>query len=227
MNRHVVRYCLLVGLALLIVLFLSLNTLIKIAIEQTLTNSLAVRTTVAEVKFNPLNSYLNISGFVIDNPSGFSNPEFLKVRDFIIQIQPHTLLSDRLEIEKIQFQGISINIEQQLTRNNLQKIFANADRYKRNQIENTSREKKFNLQSATIDNISVNLNLSQLGLGLLSSADYVPKIELKNFNSENYKGLLMSEVLTKLIPATIENIAKQNQSTMFQRILEMLIPRQD
>jgi hypothetical protein len=221
--RNVMAIACLTGIILVVVFCLNLNTVIKIAIKQTLTQSLAVETTLMEVTFNPLNGYLRLKGFEVDNPNGFSTSEFLQVRDFVIQIQPNTLLGDRIEIEKIQLQDISINIEQQLTRNNIQEIFISAGQYKQSDRAGTAApEKKFNLQSATIDNISINLNLSPLGLGSLSSADYLPKIELQNLNSENYQGLLMSEVFTKLIASTVENIVEKNKLSIPKQILQAL-----
>ncbi len=219
--RNVILIGCLAGLTLVIVLFLNLNKILTISIEQIFTKSLAVETIVREVAFNPLNGYLKLNGFEISNPKGFSTPKFLQIQDFIIQIKPNTLLADRIEIEKIQLKDISIDIEQQFSRNNIQEIFAVAEKHKRSQTEAAGQEKKFNLQSASIDNVSVNFNLAY-GMFFSSKVASLPKVELQNLNSENYQGLLMSEVFTKLISSTLKNIIEDSKSTIPKQILDAL-----
>ncbi len=218
--RSVILLVVLAGLTFVIVFLLNINTVLKTAIEQTLTTSLVVETKIEKLAFNPLNGDLKISGFEISNPNGFSAPKFIQVQDFEIQIQPKTLLFDRVEIDKIQIKDISIDIEQQLPRNNIQEIFTSAAAHKQN-IQ-AGQEKKFNLHSATIDNIAVNLKLVQFGIPLASTVNSLPKVELQNLNSENYEALLMSEVFTKLVGSTFKNMIEQNKANIPKQILDML-----
>ena len=210
----------LLGLTFVIGFLLNIDTVLKTAIEQPLTTSLSAETKVKKIAFNPLNGDLKISGFEISNPKKFSIPKFIQVQDFEIQIQPKTLLFDRVEINKIQIKGISINIEQQLSRNNIQEIFTSATAH--SQGIQAGQEKKFNLHSAIIDNIVVNLSLVQFGISLASSVTSLPKFELQNLNSENYQGLLMSEVFTKLVGSTFKNIIEQNNTNIPKQILDKL-----
>ena len=222
--RNAMPIACLTGLALAIVFCFNLNTLIKIAIEQTFTKSLAVETTLSEIAFNPSNGYLKLNGFEINNPKGFSTPKLLQVRDFAIQIKPDSLLSDRLKIEKIQLKGINLNIEQQLTRNNVQEILGNANNYRQSiQNSRSGSEKRFDLHSVTVDNISVNLHLSQLGVGSFSGADYT-LIELQNLNYKNYGVLIMSEIFTKLVSLILKNAIAQNKASIPKQIPNLLSP---
>jgi uncharacterized protein involved in outer membrane biogenesis len=218
--RNIIAIACLTGLTLVIAFYLSLNVILKVAIEQTFTKSLGVETKVSEVTFNPLNGYIKLNRFEISNPKGFSTPKFLQIQDFVIQIKPNSLLGDRIEIERIQIKDISIDIEQQLSRNNIQEIFTSAAAHK--QDSQTGKEKKFNLNSATIDNILVNLKLVQLGIPLASTMNSLPRVELQNLNSENYEALIMSEVFTKLVGSLFKNMVEQNKTNIPKQILDML-----
>ncbi|AFY74180.1 AsmA family protein [Synechococcus sp. PCC 7502] len=205
---------------LVVVLFLNLNTILKIGIQQNLSKSLAVPMTLTEVVFKPFDGYLQLNGFAIDNPQGFSSPKFLQVQNFEIQLQPTSLLSDRVEIDKLQLEEISIDIEQQLPRNNITEIFTSAEGHK--QSSQSGQEKKFNLRSATINNVSVSFRVVQLGINLPAFSAKLPKVDLKNLNSENYQGLLMSEVFTKLVGSALKNVVEQHKPQIPPQIIDML-----
>ncbi len=218
--RKAIWLIILAGLALGLVVYLNLDTVVKTAVEQTLTKSLAVPTTLTKVDSKPWDGYLELSGLAMANPGGFSAPQFLEVQNLTVQLQPHTLLFDRIEIEKFELKGVSIDIEQQFPRNNVLEIFTSAEEHK--QGTHSGQEKKFNLRSATIDNISVNLRLVQFGIVLRSFSATLPKVNLQNLNSENYQGLLMSEVFTKIVSSTLEDVVEQNKTNIPQQILDAL-----
>jgi len=221
--RKVIWLVVLAGLTLGLVVYLNLDAVVKTAIEQTLTRSLAVPTTLTKVIFKPGDGYLELNGLVIANPSGFSAPQFLQVQNFTVQLQPQTLLFNRIEIEKFELKGVSIDIEQQFLRNNILEIFTSAEDYKQGgQPGQIGQEKKFNLRSATIDNVSVNLRLVQFGIVLRSFSATLPKVDLQNLNSENYQGLLMSEVFTKLVSSTLKDVVEQNKASIPPQILDIL-----
>jgi len=68
-----------------------------------LTSTLQKRTgfgvKVTELRFNPFNAKVDLTGFIITNPEGFPRPEFIEVSSFSANAQMKTLFSDRPEFD--------------------------------------------------------------------------------------------------------------------------------
>jgi len=64
-----------------------------------LTSALQKRTgfgvTVTELRFNPFNAKVDLSGLIITNPEGFPRQDFIEVRSFNANAKLKTLFSDR------------------------------------------------------------------------------------------------------------------------------------
>ncbi|MHC4988877.1 MAG: AsmA family protein, partial [Planctomycetota bacterium] len=68
----------------------------------------------------------SLENLEIDNPKGYKNPMFLKLGHAYVDLDVPTLMSDTVEIETIQLEGINLVIEQKdLTTNNLNDILNN------------------------------------------------------------------------------------------------------
>jgi hypothetical protein len=68
-----------------------------------LTSTLQKRTgfgvKVTELRFNPFNGKVDLTGFVITNPEGFPRPDFIEVSSFNANAKMKTLFSDRPEFD--------------------------------------------------------------------------------------------------------------------------------
>ena len=68
-----------------------------------LTSTLQKRTgfgvKVTELRFNPFNAKVDLTGFIITNPEGFPRPDFIEVSSFSANAQMKTLFSDRPEFD--------------------------------------------------------------------------------------------------------------------------------
>jgi hypothetical protein len=68
-----------------------------------LTSTLQKRTgfgvKVTELRFNPFNAKVDLTGFVITNPESFPRPDFIEVRSFSANAKIMTLFSDRPEFD--------------------------------------------------------------------------------------------------------------------------------
>jgi hypothetical protein len=99
------------------------NRALKIGIETGATSALRVGVSLDDVNLSILKGTLELSGLKIENPAGYQHPEFLTLDKAMVALKISSLLSDTIEIEKIQMDNIQLTIEQKdLMTNNLEEI---------------------------------------------------------------------------------------------------------
>ena len=108
---------LLVGLLVLIMLVALLINMfgdraLKIGIETGAEKALKVGVRLDNISLSILGGKLNLNNLEVDNPQGYQNPNLLKVSSAYMALNIRSLLSDTVEMEKMQFDNISLAIEQ-------------------------------------------------------------------------------------------------------------------
>jgi hypothetical protein len=99
------------------------NQALKIGVETGATAALKVGVTLNSAKLSILGGKVELDGLKVQNPAGYQNPEFLNLQKAAVALKVSSLMSDTIEIDKIQFDEIQLTIEQKgVTTNNLQEI---------------------------------------------------------------------------------------------------------
>jgi hypothetical protein len=106
----------------LMVLFMSVNSIVKSGIEQTGSQMAGTAVTVDRVSISPFSGRGEISGFRVANPGDYSTDNAFEVEDFYIELDVFSLFSDEIVIREIVITTPSIWVEQKLPENNIRTI---------------------------------------------------------------------------------------------------------
>lgn len=112
-------------LALVLAVNIFGNRALKMAVETGASKALGVGVRVQDITLAVFAGKLNINGLEIDNPKDYAHPQMLTLGNAFVAVNVKSLLSDTVEIERIQLDNIALTIEQKGLTNNLQEILNN------------------------------------------------------------------------------------------------------
>lgn len=101
------------------------DRVLKIGIETGAEKALKVGVRLDNINLSILGGTLDLSKLEVDNPQGYQNPTLLTLGHTYAALNIKSLLSDTVEIEKIQLDDVSLTMEQKGLTNNLQEILKN------------------------------------------------------------------------------------------------------
>lgn len=125
-------------LAVIIVLLLTLPYIIKGSIQTVGSAIAGVPMRVTSISFNPFKGQVGIRNFIVGNPEGYNSEHAFKLESFFVDLDMSTLLSKKLVIEQIQINGVELNYETAILRNNISDI----QQHVNNVLGTDSKEKK-------------------------------------------------------------------------------------
>jgi len=98
---------------------------LKVGIERGAEHALKVGVRLNDATLSIFGGKLNLNGLQVDNPQGYQNPQLMTLGNAFVAADPRSLLSDTVQIERIQLDNVSLTIEQKGLSNNLQEILNN------------------------------------------------------------------------------------------------------
>ena len=113
------------GLALALVVLLSLERLVRTGIERVGTEQAQVAVTVQGVRISLLAGRARVDGLTVVNPSGYQSPVALTVRSIAAQLDWASLASHRIVLPEVVIDGPELTFEGSLSDNNLETIRKN------------------------------------------------------------------------------------------------------
>lgn len=157
-----------VVLVILIVLVLVLigfslfgESLIKTGIETAGTKTLSVAVNIGDLDLSVFRGIVGMKNLVVANPTGYEHKNLLEMRDGRVKAGLRSLLSDTVEIEYLNLDGINLAIEQKGTTNNLQEILNAIPKPKdpAPAAEPGKEPKKLHVKKLNISNVKVAVKL--------------------------------------------------------------------
>lgn len=110
-----IKYTLLTLLLLIVIavaaVWFYLDTIVKTAVNKYGSQIVGTQVTLESFKLNPFNGELKIGGLNIGNPNGYSAPALLKLGGINVKVDPKSLFSDTIVVEKISIDNPSITYE--------------------------------------------------------------------------------------------------------------------
>lgn len=198
----------------LITTWLMLDRIVQNRIESEASSALGVPAHIEKLKLDLFDGHLDINGMTIDNPEGFNAPFLIKIDKFELKLITSSLNSPTLDIQKFDLNGLEVNIEQKFINSNVAIIGKNLSRSKTDRESQGDRnEKKLKADRISISNISTNFFFSPLGGVVKPQVFTLPSLELKNLTSENAQGVVLSELVSKIVAEMFAAIAKQISSS--------------
>jgi uncharacterized protein involved in outer membrane biogenesis len=139
-----------------------------------------------------------VKGLVVGNPQGFKTPSAIRIGTVSLSLKPLSLLSDKIVVKSINFQGAEITFETDLRGNNLKKILANMQ-------EETKRAKTLQVDELVISGGKVNVSVT--AFGGQSATIPLPEVHLQALGT-GPEGITQGELVKKVLEA-IEKGATQ------------------
>jgi hypothetical protein len=217
----IVGIAILVILALILILFTMFgNQAIKVGIETGATMALKVGVSVKDVKLSLLGGKFELSGLRIENPAGYQHPEFLTLDKTMVALKMSSLLSDTIEIEKIQMDNIQLTIEQKgVTTNNLQEILNSLPKSEEKPAKpeagpktEEKAGKKMLIRELVINGVEVKVKL----LPTPGTVDTIPlrlnPIVMKDLGSD--KPINTAQLTAKILQAIAGGVAEQGKGLL-------------
>jgi uncharacterized protein involved in outer membrane biogenesis len=206
----------LLGIAIALTLaWFSLDRMVQFGIEQNVTTALGVPTRIDKLRLSLSEGKIAIENLTVENPDGFNTPYLLKVNSLVVQMKLISLISDTVEIQRVELDGLDVNVEQKFANSNILAVGAKLQKQRDEQGKQGDRgEKKVKADYVLIKNVSANVKLSGLGQLFNASTVQVPTIELKDVGTDNVQGLLLSDFMRKLVVETFAAVANQVKASL-------------
>ncbi len=113
-------------IAVLLILFLNINTLVKMGVVRGGKYATEQETVLQAANLSLAGGALQLNSLDISNPpnSGYTTPKFLSMKDFQITLQSSSVFTHTVIIDSIAIQGLDLTLEQTGGKNNLSEIMA-------------------------------------------------------------------------------------------------------
>lgn len=190
-----------IGVAIALALaWFSLDRIMQWGIEQNASTALGVPTHIGKLNLNLAEGTVGIDALTIDNPNGFNTPYLLKVNSFSVKLKPMSLIGETVEIQRIELDGLEINVEQTFASSNILTVGEKLQQRRGEEAKQGDRgEKKVKAGYVSIKNVRANIKISALGQKIADTSIQVPTIELKDIGSDKAQGIILSEFMRKLV----------------------------
>ena len=219
--RAIVALLILVAIAAGLALFayLSLDTIVKVAIEHVAPRVTGVELKVADVQLSPRTGKGRLRGLEIGNPPGFSSARAAKLGEISVFLDPGTVMQEVIVIHEIVVDSPLINYERGNKTTNLDAIQSTIDAYVKRSggASDGSASPPGDKRRFIVDRISIrNARVTMTNPGLKGQGITfdIPDIELRELGRRQ-NGISASQVANIVATSVISRIA-QKVLTNFQ-----------
>ncbi len=174
------------------------------AVESGASYALGVPVTLDSAAPSPLSGALSLSGLVVSNPPGCRAADFLRMRSARTQVALSTLLSERVEIPSLVFEGIEIDLERNAQGTNYGAILEALERFESDAGKDAQpSRKKLVVRELVLRDVRVRANLTP-ELGDASAVELkLPELSLHDLG-EVTVAELAAQTLEALLAATVD-----------------------
>lgn len=204
---------------LIVILLISIfgDSALKTGVETAATSAMKVNVKLDDISLKMLAGKMKMNNLVVDNPEGYENPTFLELGNAYIDLKTTSLLSDTIEIEKIQFDNITLVMEQKGLTNNLKEILANLPKSEpaEKPAEDKGEEKpgkNLLIKQLDIKGVTVKVKLLPIPGRADTLTLKINPIHMENIGSE--EKINTTELVSKILLAIAGGIADQGKDLL-------------
>jgi len=184
--------------------FYYIDQLARWAVERGATYALGVPTSLGSMDIGIMTGRVELARLEVANPEGFTAPRFVGLGEGRVAVTLGTLMQDTVELPELTLKDIDMVLERRGGSANYQPILDNLARLgsKETPAAESPDSKKFVIRKLTIQDITVDAQLTQVGGELTRVPVTIERIELTDIGSQSDRGVLMSEltgIVTKAI----------------------------
>jgi hypothetical protein len=196
-------------------LYLGADALATTGVERGATYAMGVNTTVDSLHLRLLSGGLTMRGLTVANPEGYASDHFLKSGTFDVQVQPASVFGDPVVIDHFELDGLDVNIEQKLTGSNVGAITDNLKRLASAKTEEDKGPgKKVKVSRIVIKDVVAHFHLPTSAAGTGPITVKVPEIVMTDVDSGRPQGILISQLVAKIVPAVLAQVARDAQGVV-------------
>lgn len=187
---------------------------LKVGIETAAGKTMKVPVTLDNISLSILGGTLNMNELVVNNPEGYQNPTFLELGHGYVGLKTTSLLSDTIEIEKIQLDNTVLTIEQNGLTSNLKEILNNLPKPEAAQApaEEAKPGKKLLIKQLDINGVEVKVKLLPIPGRADTLTLKINPIHLENLGSD--EKIDTSALVSKVLLAIASGIAEQGKDLL-------------
>lgn len=205
---------------LIVILLVSIfgDAALKTGVETGATKAMKVNVALDDISLSMLAGKLKMNDLVVDNPEGYQNPTFLELGNAYVDLKTTSLLSDTIEIEKMQFDNITLTMEQKGLTNNLKEILNNLPKSEpaEKPAEDTSEEeaagKNLLIKQLDINGVTVKVKLLPVPGRADTLTLKINPIHMENIGTE--EKINTPELVKKVLLAIAGGIADQGKGLL-------------
>ena len=205
-------------------LFLSLNTLVKKAVETVGPTITKTHVSLASANLSPFSGSGQLSGFVIGNPEGFEGPYALKLGSISVSVDKSTLLKETIVVNSIIIRNPAVALIGTPFGNNLGKLLQNiksgSSSKSKEESSSSGTSKKFIVKDVVISGAKVDVAASALDQKIQQTLP-IPDITLRNIGSDG-SGVSARDLATQIMTPLINAAAREGINTLAKQGLKQL-----
>ncbi len=209
-----------------------LDKLVKTGVETIGPKLAGVSMTVGTLDISLLSGKVDLENFVIGNPEGYTTPHAIKVGKVVVQIEPLSVLGDKIVIRELTVDGVDVNFETSIVASNLNDILNNLNRFSSDK-KNTedagesadddeaaeASKKKLQIDKIALNNNMVSIVIKGTGAG---APIPLPPINLENLGQEP-EGTGIVDVSEQILSKLLTSIADAGKG-MDVKLPEVKLP---
>ena len=207
-------------------LYLSLNSLVKKAVETVGPKITRTDVKLASAVLLPLSGSGSLNGLVIGNPEGFGKSYAIKVGSISISVDRNSLFSDTIIINEILIKKTSITLEGTLQGNNLGKLMQNIKSYDTGSKPSSEKKqtsyasRKFIVKRVLVSGTELNVAASALGQSVSQSLP-LGDLHLENLGSDG-SGISPAAISQQILTPLINSAIRQGLTILSKQGLKQL-----
>jgi hypothetical protein len=186
--------------------FFFLGTIVKSGVEKA-----GPRVTKTDVKLSSATLSLfsgsgELKGFVVANPEGFKSPSIINVGTMSVEVEPRSVMSDKVVVHSVKVIAPEITLEGDLTGNNLSKLLDNIKGSSEKDKQTTNKKEKSSQKKLQVDDFLISGAKVQATTSLLggaSGAVTIPDIHLTNLG-QGENGITAAELAEKVVSVLLQ-----------------------
>lgn len=220
----ILLWTLIIIVALVVIVVLSLNPLVKGITETAVPILTKSPVTLGKCNISLLGASVNLDSFILGNPEGYETDHAIAFNRIYVDLDKSTLFNDVIVVNTVLIDGMSIVLEQGLTENNISKIISNLksssksadaqeeaaeDQAEAQNKEEPKEAKKIVIRKIMVTNASVSISAKGLGGNALPIP--LPPITLTNVGGDPDKdpdGVTLAQAIEEFLNAILESAGK-------------------
>ncbi|MDA0974832.1 MAG: hypothetical protein ACO3YY_01935 [Phycisphaerales bacterium] len=196
-----------------VVALLSLDSIAKGVVESQGSKALGTSVELDSISIRPVAGRASIAGLSVANPQGYRKPSILVLDRGSIAVRLGSLLSDRPEVPEILIDGVKVDVEQKPGTSNLKELI---DGMKAAAVGDDGAvtgepgtTQRFQVDRLSIKDVSVTAQILPIAGGASEITFEIEEIEIADLDSGDAEGLLMDELVSKVVGAVIAAVVEQ------------------